>query len=132
MARSEQHIAVSVTFSADDLPAVRRIVETQARTAGLPELRRHDLVLAVDEIASNAVRHGGGAGTLDLWVAEGQLWFRVVDSGSGMAPGVRPALPEPTQANGRGLWIAHQVADQFTVDSGPTGTTVTGAFAVPA
>jgi anti-sigma regulatory factor (Ser/Thr protein kinase) len=121
---------VSVAFAVDDLPALRRLVNARALSAGLSERRRSDAVLAVDEIASNAVRHGGGSGTLDLWFVQGWLWFRVVDGGAGLPPGGGPALPGPAQANGRGLWIARRVTDRFTVDSGPGGTTVTGAFAV--
>jgi anti-sigma regulatory factor (Ser/Thr protein kinase) len=121
---------VSVAFAVDDLPALRRLVDARALSAGLSDRRRGDVVLAVDEIASNAVRHGGGAGTLDLWFAHGWLWFRIVDGGAGLPAGAGRALPEATQANGRGLWIARRVADQFNVDSGPGGTTVTGAFAV--
>ncbi len=123
--------SVSVAFGSGDLPALRQLVETQARTAGLPVARRQDAVLTVDEIASNAVRHGGGAGRLELWAAQGWLCFRIADDGRGLLVGASPGMPDPAEPNGRGLWIATQLADQLTVDSGPTGTTVTGAFLVP-
>jgi anti-sigma regulatory factor (Ser/Thr protein kinase) len=124
--------SVSIEFAYADLSAVRRLVEAHALTAGLAESQRRDAVLAVDEIASNAVRHGGGGGRLDLWRSPGWLWFRVVDSGEGLPDGVGPSLPGPAQPNGRGLWIAKRLADQLTVDSGPDGTTVTGGFAAGA
>jgi serine/threonine-protein kinase RsbW len=123
---------VSVAFGSADLPAVRRLVDAQARSAGLPVGRRQDAVLTIDEIASNAVRHGGGAGRLELWAARGWFCFRVADDGRGLPVGVRPSVPDPAQPNGRGLWIASRLADQLSVDSGPSGTTVTGGFLVPA
>lgn len=123
--------AVSVAFASDDLPSLRRLVDAHGHTAGLSATRLQDAVLTVDEIASNAVRHGGGNGRLELWHAPGWFWFRVADDGRGLPRGVRPSLPEPSQPNGRGLWIASRLADQLTVDSGPSGTTVTGAFSVP-
>jgi serine/threonine-protein kinase RsbW len=123
---------VSLDFGSADLPALRQLVDARARSAGLPVARRQDAILTIDEIASNAVRHGGGTGRLELWAARGWFWFRVADDGRGLPVGIRPALPDPAQPNGRGLWIASHLADQLTVDSGPDGTTVTGAFLVRA
>jgi anti-sigma regulatory factor (Ser/Thr protein kinase) len=120
--------SVSLEFAFADLASVRHLVDTHAVSAGLDEGQRRDAVLAVDEIASNAVRHGGGSGRLDLWHSPGWLWFRVVDRGDGLPDGVGPSLPGPSQPNGRGLWIAKRLADQLTVDTGPDGTTVTGGF----
>jgi anti-sigma regulatory factor (Ser/Thr protein kinase) len=123
---------ITLEFAVADLPTLRRLVEERARTAGLSVAQRQDAVLAVDEIAANAVRHGGGGGRLDLWLAPGWFWFRVADRGDGLPDGVGPSLPEPSQPNGRGLWIAKRLADLLTVDTGPDGTTVTGGFAVAA
>ena len=39
----------------------------ESRRAGLGQSRREDLVLAVDELATNSVRHGGGRGILRIW-----------------------------------------------------------------
>ena len=130
--RRDSPAPVSVSFAPTDLPAVRRLVDAHAHAAGMSRSRRQDAVLAVNEIASNAVRHGGGSGRLDLWFATGWFWFRIADRGVGLPPHTALALPEPSRTNGRGLWIAARVADRFTVDSGPAGTTATGAFAVPA
>jgi anti-sigma regulatory factor (Ser/Thr protein kinase) len=130
--RLRRESSVSIEFAFADLAAVRRLIEAHAVAAGLDEEQRSEAVLAVDEIASNAVRHGGGGGRLDLWHSPGWLWFRVVDRGEGLPDGVGPSLPGPSQPNGRGLWIAKRLADQLTVDSGPDGTTVTGGFLVAA
>jgi serine/threonine-protein kinase RsbW len=119
---------VSRSFVGADIPSVRTLVSGLADQAGLGQTRREDFVLAVDEILSNAVRHGGGAGHLELWLADGTIWFRVSDDGPGMA--VRPVAqsPTPTQIGGRGLWIAERLSDELRISSGPDGTTVSGAF----
>jgi anti-sigma regulatory factor (Ser/Thr protein kinase) len=123
--------AVSVDFASGDLPALRQLVDAHARRAGLSRAQCQDAVLAVDEIAANAVRHGGGSGTLSLWPAPGWFCFRVQDSGRGLPPDVAPHLPDPAQPNGRGLWIATHLTDELTIHSGPSGTTITGRFALP-
>src|SRR5207249_2079934 len=61
-----------LAFTLDELPAVRRFVERRALAAGLDETRRDDLLIAVSELATNSLLHGGGRGTLRLW-QEGEL-----------------------------------------------------------
>jgi serine/threonine-protein kinase RsbW len=127
-----RHLAHRLTlrFSRDDVATLRRLVGRHADAVGLSESRAQDVVLAVDEIATNAVRHGGGAGELTLWVADHKLWFRIADNG----PGLRTALPKKPpglrQIGGRGLWIAAQVTDELSIESGPDGTVVVGAMAL--
>ena len=42
---------------------LRHLVAARARAAGLGRVRGEDIVLAVNEIATNSIRHGGGSGT---------------------------------------------------------------------
>jgi len=107
-------------------------VAQEADRAGLAEARRQDFILAVDEILTNAVRHGGGAGRLELWIDDGTLWFEITDAGLGFAPASPAGLPSPTQVGGRGLWIAREMTDRLTIDSGPDGTVVRGGISLPA
>ena len=51
------------TFDADSLVECRRRVYWQGTRAGLGVARTNDLVLAVNEILTNSVRHGGGTGS---------------------------------------------------------------------
>ncbi len=116
---------ISSSFADADLPMLRRQVFERAGEAGLAGPRRHDFVLAVHEIAANAVRHGGGAGRLDLWTDGDRIWFRVADRGAG--PGLGEVrLPPPDQPGGRGLWIASRIVDELTVSASDVGTVVTG------
>jgi anti-sigma regulatory factor (Ser/Thr protein kinase) len=122
---------LSQPFDGGQLAVVRRWVDKLAAEVGLPAQRRADFVLAVDEVITNAVRHGGGHGHLDVWAAQRRLWFLVTDTGPGLAVPVASRAPEPTVVGGRGLWITRQLTDDFTIATGPFGTTVTAAVDLP-
>src|SRR5690242_10069922 len=53
---------VSFPFTLSDLGTLRRYVADAATTAALEQTRCEDLVLAVDELATNSICHGGGSG----------------------------------------------------------------------
>src|SRR4051812_23127240 len=57
----------------ETLSELRTFTEREAEAAGLPEPRVRDLVLAVHEIATNSVRHGGGTGRLRVWREDGAV-----------------------------------------------------------
>lgn len=121
-------------FDAGSLYALRSAVAAHAAMAGLPPRRVYDVVVAAHELAANAVRHGAGRGRLRLQAADGMLICQVSDDGPAAAgedqdPGAG-AAPWPAEY-GHGLWVVEQVADQYTVDRGPAGTTATVAFALP-
>jgi anti-sigma regulatory factor (Ser/Thr protein kinase) len=86
------------------------------------------MVLVAHELATNAVRHGGGGGRLRLWATDGRLWCEVSDNGPGLPqPALAgTALPAPNTLGGRGLWIARQMSD-LTITSTTAGTTIIAA-----
>ncbi len=59
--------SVVFSFGRADLAIVRLFVAQCARTAGLDTRRNEDLVLAVCEVATNSIQHGGGEGSLHVW-----------------------------------------------------------------
>ena len=59
--------------------------------AGLSDGRTRDLVLAVHELAANAVRHGAGQGRLRLWATPDGVRCEVTDDGARMAPATEAA-----------------------------------------
>ena len=93
-------------------------------------------MLAVHELAANAVRHGAGAGRLAMRVRDGRLYCQVSDVGpawlAGRAPqdAISATRPWPVQ-HGHGLWIVETAADQISVASGVSGSQVTAVFALP-
>jgi anti-sigma regulatory factor (Ser/Thr protein kinase) len=118
-------------FDDGSLYALRSAVAAHAAAAGLPPGRVHDVVAAAHEMAANAVRHGAGHGHLRLLAADGVLACQVSDdgpaaSGQGDSPDAGTA-PWPAEHT-HGLWVIEQVADQFTIDRGPVGTTATATF----
>jgi anti-anti-sigma factor len=118
------------SFDSDSLYALREAVAAHASQAGLPEGRVGDLVLAVHELAVNAVWHGAGHGRLRVWKTEDSLRCEVSDNGtaSTAGPGAAGSDPPDTPAwaiePGHGLWLVRQLADQASLRSGPAGTVV--------
>jgi anti-sigma regulatory factor (Ser/Thr protein kinase) len=118
-------------FGAGTVPAVRRFTAELAALAGLDGRPTADLVLAVHELATNSVRHGGGTGTVLGWLEPGQLVCEVRDAGVVGDPLVGRAAPDPLQVGGRGLWLVHQLCDLVQLRSGTRGTTVRVRVAAP-
>lgn len=121
-------------FGAEDLPRLRVLVEASAAAGGLPRARQGEFVLAVDEVARNAVEHAGGHGRLTVVRSRGELRCEVTDSGPGFTADVIPELLPGLDASrsGRGLWLARLVTDELTVTPGPgAGTVVTLTMRLP-
>ena len=66
-------------FDPDTLPALRAALSAHALEAGLAEELAGDLVLAVHELAANAIAHGAGYGHLRLWHLPGALSCEITD-----------------------------------------------------
>ncbi|MBC2875525.1 MULTISPECIES: anti-sigma factor RsbA family regulatory protein [Streptomyces] len=117
------HAAV-FSFGAGELSAVRTFAVAEAARWGLAGQRLIDAELAVAELTTNSVIHGGGRGTLAVWSEAGQVVCEVRDAGRLTDPlaGRRP--PEPGQLGGRGLMLVHYVSDLVRMYTGDDGTTV--------
>jgi anti-sigma regulatory factor (Ser/Thr protein kinase) len=123
---------LSREFDGSEIARLRREIAVCAGGTGLAGQRLADLVLAVNELATNAVRHGGGSGRLRLWLTDGRLVCEVIDSGGGIAPALRGRnRPDPEVAGGWGLWLARELSDGMTVLTGPDGTSVQISTDVP-
>ncbi len=111
-------------FGLDDLHDLRAQVAATATAVGLAPGRVSDLVVAASELAANSVLHGGGRGLATIWGADGSVYVEVADAGTISDPRVGKSRPDPTAESGRGLYIANQLADEVSIESGPTGTRV--------
>jgi serine/threonine-protein kinase RsbW len=112
-------------FQLDTLVTVRQEVKTYAQSAGLADIRLYKFVVAVNEIMTNAVHHGGGSGQLRLWHDDQRMHCEVTDHGTGMARNLDADYrPKPGTIGGWGLWLAHEICERLTIDSDHTGTTV--------
>ncbi|MFI6596691.1 ATP-binding protein [Nonomuraea sp. NPDC050536] len=119
--------ALCATFGHGRITPMRRSVTEYAARHGLSGRRLEDFVLAVNEIATNAVLHGGGCGRLRLWSQGGRLWCEVTDDGPGLPPGWLGASRRPSchQDGGRGLWLARLLCRHLVIVSSPRGTHIT-------
>lgn len=114
------------TFDRGQVTDLRHAVASCAETAGLSGQRLDDFVLVVNELITNAVRHGGGTGVLRLWQAHRDIICEVSDGGSGIVDSglVGQDRPVPGTTGGWGLWLARQLSDELLVRTGSAGTTV--------
>src|ERR1700733_15899099 len=103
-------MALDRVFDAGTLRSLREAVLGEAAAAGMPSDRAADVMLAVHELAANAVRHGAGAGRLAMRVSDGRLYCQVSDVGpagdtradeAAVAAATRPWRGE----RGHGLWV---------------------------
>jgi anti-sigma regulatory factor (Ser/Thr protein kinase) len=111
-------------YGPDDIPATRRTVAQWAQSCGLPAERVEALALAASELATNSVRHGGGTGTLAMWVDNGAAVVQFSDAGTLREPLTGRLSPPLDAEGGRGLYLVHQLCDLVQVRSSDRGTTV--------
>lgn len=111
-------------FGAWALNEVRALVERELIGIGFDRERAEDVVLAINEIATNAVEHGSPEAELALWTDRGGIVAEVHDSG--VLGDVLPGLiaPHPGEPRGRGVWIARHICDTLHVWADATGTHV--------
>ncbi|GAA3233551.1 sensor histidine kinase [Pseudonocardia petroleophila] len=115
---------LTVGFQSWELQEVRSAVRGIAGAAGFTDDRVDDVVLAVNEVATNAVEHGGPQAELQVWATGGGLVCEVHDAGELTDPLPGLTSPHPSEPRGRGLWIARQVCDLLHVWSDDRGTHV--------
>ena len=129
MQASAQPPVLDQEFDSGTLYRLRAAVQAHADQAGLSEDRATEVVLAVHELAANAIAHGAGRGRLRLWDLTGSLSCEITDAGTpGTTDSSETADPWPA-ADGHGLWLVRQVADHLDLRSGPHGTTAVVTFA---
>jgi anti-sigma regulatory factor (Ser/Thr protein kinase) len=113
--------AAYVTFDGH-LGPVREFSASLAQAAGLDGAKTGDLVLAVSEIAANALGHAGGGGTVRSWCTEEELICQIEDRGHITDPlAGRRRLPAEA-AGGHGLWLVNRVCDLVERRTGEGGT----------
>jgi anti-sigma regulatory factor (Ser/Thr protein kinase) len=117
-------VAEIVVDSPSAVTDARRFATTHARSLGLSEARLTDLELAVAELVTNSVDHGGGTGLLRIWSDPHQVICEVTDSGQLTDPlaGRRPATPN--QPRGRGLLLVNHIVDLVRIHTNDTSTTI--------
>jgi anti-sigma regulatory factor (Ser/Thr protein kinase) len=106
------------------LAELRDLTAGRLREAGLDEARVQDVVLAVDEAATNALVHGGGEPGLRIWREDGRLVCEVADYGTLREPLAGRLRPPPDAPRGRGVWLMNQLCDLVELRPTDDGTVV--------
>lgn len=106
------------------LRELRRDIADDPLVGRLSSQRRSDLVFAVNEAASNAVKHGDGACTTRIWHDGRSVVSEVTFDGSldDLLAGRR--RPDTDATSGRGLWLINQVCDLVQLRSDTSQTTL--------
>ena len=115
---------LELQFGRHDLVRIRALVGARAREAGLDGQRASDLVLAVNELATNSVRHANGGGVLRLWEEGGAVVSEVQDEGRIRDPLAGRVRPVDDRPGGRGLWMVNHLCDFVQLRRVPAGSLV--------
>jgi anti-sigma regulatory factor (Ser/Thr protein kinase) len=116
--------AARIWFEPGALGGLRAFVAERAQRAGLDQESAGAMVMAVNEVATNSIRHGGGRGEVRAWSDSGSLVCEVSDQGhitTPLAGRLPPALGPGSQG---GLWLANQLCDLVQISSSAGGTAV--------
>ncbi|MEV0232619.1 anti-sigma factor RsbA family regulatory protein [Nonomuraea sp. NPDC050786] len=122
---------VSLYFDRTNLSDARSLAAAQAASVGFSGDRLDDIRLTVAELGANSLDHGGGSGTVRIWVADGRLVCEVSDSGhiTDLLAGRRPV--DPRHAGSRGLLIVNLLSDLVRVHTRAGATTIRAYFDIP-
>jgi serine/threonine-protein kinase RsbW len=106
------------------LPDVRRSVAQSLEGVGEDVLA--DVLLALDEAVSNAIRHGSRAGDpvlVSVRADGGWIEMAVRDGGpTARLPRLPARLPPALETGGRGLWLILQLVDEVRLQRIGEGT----------
>jgi anti-sigma regulatory factor (Ser/Thr protein kinase) len=116
--------AARMSFEPGGLRRMRAFVSEQAQRAGLDEKATSAMVVAVNEVATNSLQHGGGHGELRVWKDERSVVCEVSDQGHITSPLAGRLPPVLAAGDGGGLWLANQLCDLVQIYSSADGTAV--------
>ncbi|MEU4445349.1 sensor histidine kinase [Actinosynnema sp. NPDC050801] len=116
--------ALTHRFDLDGLGAGRRMVAGFATAAGLTADQVEDLVLAVNELTTNSVVHGGGSGTLLLWREGDAVVCEVRDAGRIANPMMGRRNPGAHGRGGYGVMLVNLLCDLVRVHTRDDGTAI--------
>ncbi len=114
----------------DQLVLIRRELAAWLAPLELTEQENADVVLAVDEAASNAVRHaygaeGSGVVELTLWTEPGTLSIEIVDHGHWQPP------EAPSSTRGRGIPLMSHMSESVLIHFDRRGSRVLLRHRIP-
>ncbi|MFD5825600.1 anti-sigma factor RsbA family regulatory protein [Lentzea sp. NPDC060358] len=120
--------AASTSVGAGAMAAVRAFAREHAVKFGLAPDRLDDFALAVTELATNSVRHGGGESTVRVWTENESIVCQVNDNGhiTDVLAGRTPV--HANEPGGRGLLLVNRLADLVRTQTTSSGTAIQVRF----
>jgi anti-sigma regulatory factor (Ser/Thr protein kinase) len=108
-----------VGFDRDRLGELRALVAAESAGAGMSPARVDDFVIAVNEVATNSVMHGGGRGIARIWCEVDDMVCEIRDAGVITDPLVDRTRPDRDPLDARGLWTVNGLCDLVQLRSSP-------------
>jgi anti-sigma regulatory factor (Ser/Thr protein kinase) len=110
-----------------DFIGLRHAVAAELAAVDAPRNLIEDFLLAVDEMTSNAMRHGAPPVSLRLWISGDRIVCAIRDRGPGFDDpfaGYGPAHGSDLSRGGMGLWLARQLCDHVDISADDDGVQV--------
>jgi anti-sigma regulatory factor (Ser/Thr protein kinase) len=80
------------------------------------------LLVAISELATNSLEHGGGRGRVEMWAEGDSVVCVITDRGHILDPQAGRHRPGPMAPRGRGLWVVRQACNEVRQATTPEGT----------
>jgi len=109
-------------FAPGDKPAALRHELRRFFEPHVPDASIDALELIVSELLTNVERHARSGATIQAHYDDGSAEITVTDEGPGYEPGTI-APPTAYSEHGYGLWLVHELADEFRLHRLPGGGT---------
>jgi anti-sigma regulatory factor (Ser/Thr protein kinase) len=106
-----------------DLERFRERLAGDLVAEGVSGARALEMLVAATEVATNAVRHGGGIEEVRVGRVDGRFVCEIIDRGEGFDDPVAGYLV-PRPGRGTGLWVARQLTWRVETFHSPRGFTV--------
>ena len=116
--------ALQMSFGVHDLSALRMLVSDFARRSGVASRRTEDLVIAVNEVATNAIKYTPAHGRLRVWSTPRTVVCQLDDRGHIADRLAGRHRPVAGRNGGIGLWMVNQLCDLVETRTTPDGTTI--------
>jgi anti-sigma regulatory factor (Ser/Thr protein kinase) len=116
---------VGVTFTRSSIGRICTLVRVACVDAGVAPRDAEDLLIAVSEIAINAISYGGGHGAIAVHRVAGGVVIEIHDDGPGLPANFALDQPPPGGVDElHGLWLARLMCREFDITSSPRGVNV--------